>query len=87
VSHIPYTISRNGTFYYNRRVPKHAVSAYGLFIRVALTRERHEAKAYAERLSNVIEASWRSKASVSPINIPAVIESFKPEASLSKKLV
>jgi len=82
VSHIPYTISRNGTFYYNRRVPKHAVSAYGLFIRVALTTDNYEAKAYAERLSNVLEASWRSKSSVSQVNITAVIESFKPEASL-----
>mgnify|MGYP003119443794 CR=1 FL=1 len=82
MSHIRYTISRIGTFYYNRRVPKHAVSAYGLFIRVALTRERHEAKAYAERLSAVLEASWRSKHPVNSINIPAVIESFKPEALL-----
>ena len=82
MSHIPYTISRNGTFYYNRRVLKHAVSAYGLFIRVALTTDNFEAKAYAERLSNVLEASRRSKSSVSQINIAAVIESFKPEASL-----
>ena len=82
MSHIPYTISRNGTFYYNRRVPKHAVSAYGLFIRVALTTDNYEVKAYAERLSNVLEASWRSKSSVSLVNIAAVIESFKPEASL-----
>ena len=82
MSHIPYTISRNGTFYYNRRVPKYAVSAYGLFIRVALTTDNYEVKAYAERLSNVLEASWRSKSSVSQVNIAAVIESFKPEASL-----
>ena len=82
MSHIPYTISRNGTFYHNRRVPKHAVSAYGSFIRVALTMDNHEAKAYAERLSNVFETSWTSKSSVSQINITAVIESFKTEASL-----
>ena len=31
MSHIPYTICRSGTYYYNRRVPKHAVKAYGLF--------------------------------------------------------
>jgi len=53
-----------------------------LFIRVALTTDNYEVKAYAERLSNVLEASWRSKSSVSQVNIAAVIESFKPEASL-----
>ena len=29
MSHIRYTIRRSGTYYYNRRVPSHAVSAYG----------------------------------------------------------
>ena len=29
MSHIPYTLCRSGTYYYNRRVPKHAVKAYG----------------------------------------------------------
>ena len=38
VSHIPYAICRSGTYYYNRRVPKHAVKAYGLFIRQALSK-------------------------------------------------
>ena len=33
VSHIPYTICRSGTYYYNRRVPIHAVNSYGHFIR------------------------------------------------------
>ena len=33
MSHIPYTICRSGTYYYNRRVPIHAVNSYGHFIR------------------------------------------------------
>ena len=37
MSHIPYTICRSGTYYYNRRVPKHAVKAYGYFVRHALS--------------------------------------------------
>ena len=36
MSHIPYTICRSGTYYYNRRVPKHAVNSYGQFISAAL---------------------------------------------------
>jgi hypothetical protein len=57
VSHIPYTISRSGTYYYNRRVPKHAVKAYGLFIRQALSKCPEEAETYAKRLGDVLEGS------------------------------
>ena len=63
MSHIPYTICRSGTYYYNRRVPKHAVKAYGLFIRQALSRCPIEAAAYAKRLSDVLEGSWSNHAS------------------------
>ena len=59
MSHIPYTICRSGTYYYNRRVPKHAVKAYGLFIRQALSKCPEEAEAYAKRLGDVLEGSWR----------------------------
>ena len=37
MSHIPYTLCRSGTYYYNRRGPKHAVKTYGSFIRHALS--------------------------------------------------
>ena len=47
VLHIPYTICRSGTYYYNRHVPKHAVEAYGAFIRQALSKCPEEAEAYA----------------------------------------
>ncbi len=57
VSHIPYTICRSGTYYYNRRVPKHAVKAYGLFIRQALSKCPEEAEAYAKRLGDILEGS------------------------------
>jgi hypothetical protein len=59
VSHIPYTICRSGIYYYNRRVPKHAVKAYGLFIRQALSKCPEEAEACAKRLGDVLEGSWR----------------------------
>ena len=38
MSRIPYTICRHGMIYYNRRVPKHAVSAYGSYIMSSETR-------------------------------------------------
>ena len=79
MSHIPYTICRSGTYYYNRRVPKHAVKAYGLFIRQALSRCPIEAEAYAKRLSDVLEGSWGRKSDwILPVDIPALLNSFKP---------
>ena len=84
--HIRYTISRSGTFYYNRRVPSHAVAAYGTHIRQALSSCPIEAEAYATRLSNVLEASWASHKTTTPINIPAVVDSFKPKSYLLSEM-
>ena len=81
MSHIPYTICRSGTYYYNRRVPKHAVKAYGSFIRQALSRCPIEAEAYAKRLSDVLEGSWsRQTVGIQPVDIPALLISFKPRS-------
>ena len=55
MSHIQYTICRSGTYYYNRRVPIHAVKTYGPFIRHALSRSPVESAAYSKRLSYVLE--------------------------------
>ena len=78
MSHIQYTICRSGTYYYNRRVPKHAVNSYGLFIRQALSKDPLEAEALAKRLSDVLEGSWSAKAIIPSVNISTIIASFKP---------
>jgi integrase len=80
MSHIPYTLCRSGTYYYNRRVPKHAVKAYGPFIRQALSKCPEEAAAYATRLGNVLEGSWSNTTSVQPVDIPTIISSFTPRS-------
>ena len=80
MSHIPYTICRSGTYYYNRRVPKHAVEAYGSFIRQALSKCPEETETYAIRLSNVLEGSWSNTTSIQPVDIPTIISSFKPRS-------
>ena len=81
MSHISYTICRSGTYYYNRRVPKHAVKAYGSFIRQALSKCPEEAEAYAIRLSDVLEGSWsRTIEIIQPVDIPSVLASFKPRS-------
>ena len=80
MSHIPYTLFRSGTYYFNRRVPKHAVKAYGPFIRQALSKCPEEAHAYAKRLCDVLEGSWSNTAIIQPVDIPTIISSFKPRS-------
>ena len=80
MSHIPYTLCRSGTYYYNRCVPKHAVQAYGSFIRQALSKCPEEAEAYAKRLGNVLEGSWSTTTSIQPVDIPTILLSFKPRS-------
>jgi integrase len=86
MSHIRYTIVRSGTYYYNRRVPSHAIAAYETHIRQALSSCPIEAEAYSTRLSNVLEASWATHKTTTPINIPAVVESFKPKSYLLSEM-
>ncbi|MDG0987476.1 MAG: hypothetical protein P8O74_08530, partial [Paracoccaceae bacterium] len=81
MSHIPYTISRSGCYYYNRRVPKHAVEAYGNFIRVALSRCPQESEEYAKRLSYVLEGSWRDTTEIRPVDIISIVESYRPRTT------
>ena len=87
MSHIQYTIKRSGSYFYNRRVPKHAVKAYGSFIRQALSKCPKEAGAYAERLSNVLEGSWsKTTEIIKPVDIPAVLQSFKPRSVILSEI-
>ncbi|MFL2774734.1 MAG: DUF6538 domain-containing protein [Paracoccaceae bacterium] len=86
MSHIPYTICRSGTYYYNRRVPKHAVSAYGSFIRQSLSQCPEEAAEYALRLNTVLESSWKSRVGVTAVDTATIIHSFKPKASLLSEM-
>ena len=86
MSHIQYTICRSGSYYYNRRVPKHAVQYYGQFIRCILSTDIHEAEAYAERLSDVLEGSWSGSSVNYKVDIPAIINSFKPTSYILSDL-
>ncbi|MDC1334321.1 tyrosine-type recombinase/integrase, partial [Planktomarina temperata] len=80
VSHIQYTICRSGTYYYNRRVPKHAVGSYGQFIRQALSKDPLEAEAFSKRLSDVLEGAWSAATDAPAVNISTIIASFRPRS-------
>jgi len=86
LSHIQYTICRSGTYYYNRRVPSHAVEAYGSFIRQVLSRCPDEADEYAKRLGYVLEASWSNTTRIQPVDVATIIESFKPKSVLLSEM-
>ena len=86
MSHIQYTICRSGTYYYNRRVPSHAVEAYGSFIRQALSKCPDEAAEYAKRLGYVLEASWSNTTRIQPVDVATIIESFKPKSVLLSEM-
>ena len=86
MSHIQYTIRRSGTYYYNRRVPSHAVNAYGSFIRQALSKCPDEAAEYAKRLGYVLEASWSNTTRIQRVDVATIIESFKPKSVLLSEM-
>ena len=68
-------------------MPKHAVKAYGSFIRQALSKCPEEAEAYAIRLGDILEGSWsRTTKRVQPVDILAVLESFKPRSVLLSEI-
>ena len=77
----PYTICRSGTYYYNRHVPKHAVNAYGSFIRQGLSKCPEEAEAYAKRLGNVLEGSWSNTTSIQPVDIQLIYSASDQDPS------
>ena len=86
MTHIQYTFCRSGTYYYNRRVPAHAVDAYGSFIRQALSKCPKEAAEYAKRLGYVLEASWSNTTRIQPVDVVTIIESFKPKSVLLSEM-
>lgn len=75
MSHIRYTIQRNGVFYFNRRTPKIAVHQYGPFIRLKLGSDRTLAEATAQRLTELLDESFQSG---HELDLVAVRESFRP---------
>jgi integrase len=67
-------------------VPKHAVEAYGSFIRQSLSQCLEEAAEYAFRLNTVLESSWKSRVRGTAVDVATIIESFKPRASLLSEM-
>ena len=78
MSHIPYTICRSGTYYYNQRLPIHAANSYCHFIRQVLSKDPLKAEVLSKRLSDVLEGAWSSTTDATPVNVVTIIEGFQP---------
>jgi len=75
----PYLMVRNGSYYFNRRVPKHAVDAFGGFIRVRLSRNRADAEKIAENLSGRLEVLWENESLTVGVDLDALVQASKPK--------
>ena len=80
MSHIQYTICRNATYYYNRRVPKPAEKQYGKFLRYSLGKCPDLAAEIAVRLTLLLESNWSTNQHVVAINIAETISSYQKKS-------
>lgn len=74
----PHILHRNGSFYYNRRVPKHAVGAFGTSLRIWLSRDREEAGAISSELSKRLESLWSNPRLTSEVDLKAIVAVSRP---------
>ncbi|MFN3259736.1 MAG: tyrosine recombinase XerC [Pikeienuella sp.] len=77
---IRHTLQRNGSIYYNRRVPSHAVEAFGEFVRVKLSRDEDEARETAERITESLNAIWKAETVRHGVDLAALVEASKPRS-------
>lgn len=76
MTHIPYTIQRNRTFYYNRRTPKKAIGLYGPSIRLKLGTDETQVAALAQRLTELLDRSFRSG---HRLDLKSITKAFEPK--------
>jgi len=84
VSHNPshnssHIIIRNGSFVFNRRVPKADQAGFGSqFVRAHLGRDQDKAEMLASRLTKKLDEIWASP-SVQPIDVSHLLMSITPK--------
>lgn len=76
VSHITHTLIRNGCYYYNRRVPKGAVSNYGNSVRLRIGTDPDQAKHIAGRLTEALNHSFHLG---SKLDLDLLLGAIKPQ--------
>ena len=76
-------LKRNGTFYFNRRVPKHAVEVFGCMIRVRLSDDLDEAREIAEKLTGKLDDLWAG--TQTSIDVAALVDACWPQPQVLSK--
>lgn len=74
-----YLLLRHGSYYYNRRVPNHAIKACGKFVRVRLSRDQTEAELTAQELTRRLDALWKGTAGTIEIDLKALAHLSRPK--------
>ena len=75
MSHIPHTISRNGTFCFDRRIPKNVAAVHGPFVRLKLGFDASQVETMGVRLTGLLDDGFPSGREVDPQN---VLEAMQP---------
>ena len=76
---IPHTTLRSGTYYYNRRVPQHAVEGFGMgAVQVSLGKDQDEVGPLAAALTGALNELWAADP-VHPVSIQPLLERLKPQ--------
>ena len=80
MSHNPsHIIIRNGSFVFNRRVPKAAQPGFGSqFVRVRLGQNQGKAEVLASKLTKKLDAIWASP-SIQPLDVSHLLTSITPQ--------
>lgn len=79
-SPVRHTIFRSGSYYYNRRVPEHAIEACGAFIRVRLSSDADEATQLSERLTESLNAIWKHDEIEHGIDLHTLLKAARPRS-------
>ena len=79
---VPHLLERKGSYYYNRRVPQHAVEAFGPTVRIKLSQDRVEASELAKALSTKLDQAWSSGSLKRSVDVKALLEAVRPRPVL-----
>ena len=74
----PHVLERNGCFYFNRRVPKHAVQAFGSMIRLKLSNDPEESIKMALGFGKKLDALWSQPDCTRSVDLRALLEASRP---------
>lgn len=84
---VPNTIQMHGSYYYNRRVPKHAVEAFGTHVRICLSSYAEEATLLSEGLTERLNGIWSGGGAIQNVDLQMLLHSVRPRTLTLTDLV